>query len=815
MEIAVIVTIIGIVVTIVSIYFTIRYSKRKPEKVEVPPQEPDSPLLKISIAKLPVTEVLLLGRDEKLDLLDSTWQDEKTNILSFVAWGGAGKSALVNYWLTHRMAPDNYRGARRVFGWSFYSQGTREDRQASSDEFLVQALEWFGAPETAQSKKGPWEKALRLAELIQQYKTLLILDGLEPLQYPPGPMAGRLKDSGLQALLRQLSAHNPGLCIITTREKVEDINDAAGSTLKRIFLENLSTEAGIELLKNLGVKGTYKELKAAVEQFAGHALALNLLGSFLSTVHDGDIRKRDLIPRLTEEEQKGGHAKRVMASYEIWLKDTPELNILYIMGLFDRPAPGGAIDALRSAPAIAGLTDNLQNLSDTKWKFAVKRLRDLRLLAKQDKDNPDTLDCHPLVREHFGERLQEKNPSAWQQAHERLYEYYKNLPEKDLPDTLEEMQPLFAAVNHGCQAGQYTQTWEEVYWKRIKRGNEHYSTAILGAFGSDLSALAGFFDIPWSNPSSELSVHRQALVLSLAGFRLRALGRLKEAIQPIEAGMKASISQEDWVDAAQDAGNLSELYLTLGNITKSIDFAEDSVKYSDQSVKLEQKIVERTALADALHQSGKNKEAEKLFLQAEQMQTQHQPEYPYLYSIRGFKFCDLLLTKGQYQDVRKRVSKTLEWAKQQTLVAPLEIALDNLSLGRAHLLQAQKEKTGDFNQAADYLNQSVDGLRKAGQQDDLPRGLLARAALYRLKKVFDKAHTDLDEVKEISERDKQGVMKLYLTDYYLESARLCLAEGDKTAEATEHLAAAESLITETGYLRRSPELQALKSQIPS
>ena len=63
----------------------------------------------------------------------------------------------------------------------------------------------------------------------------------------------------------------------------------------------------------------------------------------MAVVHDGDIHRRDEIPALTEEEEKGGHARRVMQAYEIWLKDSPELlEILRLMGLFDRPAEAGA-----------------------------------------------------------------------------------------------------------------------------------------------------------------------------------------------------------------------------------------------------------------------------------------------------------------------------------------------------------------------------------------------------------------------------------------------------------------------------------------
>ncbi|MGH2578123.1 MAG: hypothetical protein ACRDG9_10315 [Actinomycetota bacterium] len=54
-----------------------------------------------------------------------------------------GKTALVKRWLD-RLKSNGWRGAQRVYGWSFYSQGTSDDGQASDDAFLNDALRWFG-----------------------------------------------------------------------------------------------------------------------------------------------------------------------------------------------------------------------------------------------------------------------------------------------------------------------------------------------------------------------------------------------------------------------------------------------------------------------------------------------------------------------------------------------------------------------------------------------------------------------------------------------------------------------------------------------
>ena len=68
-------------------------------------------------------------------------------------------------------------------------------------------------------------------------RTLLVLDGLEPVQNPPGPQEGRVREPSLQALLRELAAFNAGLCVITTRTPVADIADHEGSSAPRRELE--------------------------------------------------------------------------------------------------------------------------------------------------------------------------------------------------------------------------------------------------------------------------------------------------------------------------------------------------------------------------------------------------------------------------------------------------------------------------------------------------------------------------------------------------------------------------------------------------
>ena len=445
---------------------------------------------KISVARLPITAADVFGREEDIAFLDEAWEKQHVNVVTIVAWAGVGKSALVNHWLG-RMAAEHYRSAELVFGWSFYRQGT-SGQSASADEFLNAALTWFGDPDPRIGTA--WEKGERLAKLVANLRTLLVLDGLEPLQNPPGTQEGRVREASLQALLRQLAAFNKGLCVITTRLPVADIADHKQTSAPRHDLEHLSSDAGAKLLRALGVQGHEAQLRSASDEFSGHCLALTLLGSYLADAYNGDIRCRtEVSARLAHDVRQGVHARKVMESYQTWFGEGSELSVLRMLGLFDRPTDEKALEALLKPPPIRGLTESLSNLSQSEWRSVLARLRRARLLAGEDPHNPGQLDAHPLVREYFGEQLRSQRSEAWKECNGRLYNYYRALAPQ-LPDSFREMEPLFLAVICGCNAGLYREALHEVYIPLIQRGKASFAADFLGARGALLSVLVHFFE---------------------------------------------------------------------------------------------------------------------------------------------------------------------------------------------------------------------------------------------------------------------------------------------------------------------------------
>ena len=480
---------------------------------------------KISVARLPITGSDVFGREEDVAFLNDSWAKQEVNIVTIVAWAGVGKSTLVNHWLG-RMAAEHYRSAELVFAWSFYRQGTSGE-SSFADEFLDAALAWFGDLDPRIGTA--WEKGERLAKLVAHRRTILVLDGLEPLQNPPGPQEGRIREPSLQALLRELAAFNKGLCVITTRLPVADIADHEHTSTPHRELEQLSSDAGAKLLRAMGVTGQEAELQSASDEFGGHCLALALLGSYLSDAYNGDIRcRKEVSERLAYDVRQGVHARKVIESYQTWFREGPELSILRMLGLFDRPADEKALAALLAPPAIRGLTEPLTDLSPTEWRTILAKLRRARLLAAEDPHNPRHLDTHPLVREYFGEQLRTQGTEAWKESNRRLYYYYRTLAPQ-LPDSFRDMEPLFLAVICGCNAGIFREALHEVYIPRIQRGDAFFGAKVLGARGTLLVVLAHFFDRGrWDSPvvtgveGQCLTAEDQLFVLMQAGEYLTA-----------------------------------------------------------------------------------------------------------------------------------------------------------------------------------------------------------------------------------------------------------------------------------------------------
>ncbi len=228
------------------------------------PSPSSSPAIKTDIDRITrYAPEQLLGRETETAMLSAAWQQatastspgaaNRAHIISLVALGGEGKTALLARWVLDLAAQD-WPGCEAVFAWSFYSQGSEQHVAASSELFIDAALRFFGEAELAASNQSGMDKARQLAQVVGAQRVLLLLDGLEPLQYAPtAAMAGELRDGALAQLLRSLASHSLGLCVLTTRYSIPDLKAFWRTTAPEHPLTRLAVPAGVALLKLLGL----------------------------------------------------------------------------------------------------------------------------------------------------------------------------------------------------------------------------------------------------------------------------------------------------------------------------------------------------------------------------------------------------------------------------------------------------------------------------------------------------------------------------------------------------------------------------------
>lgn len=274
----------------------------------------------VNIRHLPEPTTALIGRKTELSQLTEAIKNPNKRLAIIVAAGGIGKSALTDEWLK-QIEAQKYYGKTRVFGWSFYSQGSH-NTFTNSQPFFSAVLPFLGITEIP---KDEIEKARLLARCLQQQPCLLILDGLEPLQYAENlqSMNGELQDSALKefiACFRQTAGKS--FVLFSSRQPLVELKKWQAEHYLSLDLKTLPHQDGAELLQALGVTGNAAERQAISQDLNGHALSLVLMGHLLSEHHQGDCRYANELPPLTsahgdsDAEKDSRHALRVLDYYD-------------------------------------------------------------------------------------------------------------------------------------------------------------------------------------------------------------------------------------------------------------------------------------------------------------------------------------------------------------------------------------------------------------------------------------------------------------------------------------------------------------------
>jgi tetratricopeptide (TPR) repeat protein len=754
---------------------------------------PALPVPAVDISYLPSASHSFVGRNDEVALALDAADNASTNVISITGVAGTGKTALINE-LVRRLAD---AAPREIVAWSFDASGIGRGEERSADAAVDYLCGRIG--ESLPLGLDALEQGRRLSLILQERPTVLIMDGIEKVQNTTASRFGTLTHPAMYALLRNLAYSNAGVCLVTSRLPVTDLDEFPPPGHIHIELGPLQPEAAIDLVRRLGLSGTDYELRSFCSDYDFHPLTITLVASAVAQLFDGDISQRAEIPFLAGDGLRD-KLREIVEWYERSVTDPIARAVLRSLGFF--PYGGSVSDLthlLGSAVAPQVAPDVSRHLTRADVRGGIAQLERLQIVNVRPGGG---LDAHPLVREVLQENLRATLPGAWVSGHRHLFNVgAADLSTTPLPLALADMAPLFRLLYHGCEGSKVDRALTEVYLPCIARGDADYCMQVLGAVSSDLYALRNFFVTEWTLLRPGVPEDLQAWIMHKAAFDLRALGRLEEAREAVELALALAESRNDWAMAAQASNNRARSALMLGRISEAVEAGRRAVSYADRSDDHFRQAAYRSNLGHYLAQAGMREEAGEEFAKSAALEDQLTQEGGAKRGdIRKNQYWDFLLWDGRRDEVLSEVRAVLPHTGGRLI----DVALDYLSLTSA-LLAANDPSGEELREAGDAVSEGVGLVRSAGRMYEVPRALVLRAAWQTAVGDVRASRASLDEAIQLA---VQFHFRLHHADALLQLARTERREGN--AEAAHQAAGmAVGIIDACSYRRRSDELAAL------
>lgn len=396
-------------------------------------------------------------RSGKTSQLVEWFNNKSIRAISITGIGGAGKTALLGYWLKH----DNSRIEPRIEGlfyWSFYAN-------KRVDDFLLELIRFLDQLEIDVNFK------LESLSPIQSFEKffhklppiLLLLDGMEVLQecVSEGKSYGSFIDATLRDFLQMVVyAKRPWLCISTSRFPLTDFNFVAGT--ENMCLTNLEADEGAEVLYNNGVLGASSERVAASQYLEGHPLALRIFAASLPKQRKTTPKKhlQEVFGRLDDENEFLNKLFRLLDFYSNTLSEIQE-SILETLALFRSPIPLRSIELI--VPTINQSFPTEAEVLKLTLITELGRLSSSGLAVRDSMVGGDVFSCHPIVRDYFRDRL--LNDTGGKAAIDIL----TSRPDELGIQGVSNLEPLLLATEALLHGGDI-QAAIEIYVTRFKKG---------------------------------------------------------------------------------------------------------------------------------------------------------------------------------------------------------------------------------------------------------------------------------------------------------------------------------------------------------
>ena len=671
-----------------------------------------------------------VGCEKMLETITDWYTNPEVRVGALIGWGGVGKSAIVRNWYdtleSNAIKPDG------IFWWGFY-------RNAYLELFLNALLRYVSQGQIEpESIKSTWEKTDRIKEYIHQGTYLIILDGLEQMQKSAsGDEFGQMIHRECTELLHYFADVPKGLCLITTRYPLKDLDEWHERSYKTLPLIDLSIPDSLLMLRSRGVKGREEDMREIITRYKGHALSLTSVAGYLNRYYAGDIKQAPEVEFVLSDRERFKDVNKLLRKYAEKMSE-PERIFLQIFSLFRQEVTEDDFAIVfRHKVKDTEFNKVLVRMHELDFRDLISGLVDWRLIS-YDKTKR-TYTTHPLLKGYFESDFDEKIKKL---CHKHIYQYFGEYAPKR-PETLEEMQPLFEQVYHGCSAGLYDEVCYDVYWEKIKRKNEYFITDRLGAWETDLSLVRTFFpegdfsQMPFVSEKSH-----QSLFLNEAGIALLYTGRPKESESLLVRRINLAIEDEVWEAASIGYQNLAELQFLTGEIERALSSAKKALGAAEKAEYDKYIVVSKACLARILHLQGKSEDAGKKFRQADELEGKRGGYR--LWGLAGVWYADFLLSLKRIDEAFELTEQNLELCQSENLTN--DISTCHRCLGAIERIMGNHEK------AEVHIQNAIEIARKIGMPYREIEALLESSRLHLDMERHEDAIRDAKEVLMICAR---------------------------------------------------------------
>jgi transcriptional regulator with XRE-family HTH domain/tetratricopeptide (TPR) repeat protein len=602
-------------------------------------------------------------------------RDATTYVLAVVALGGAGKTSVVERFLS-AIGDGPHPGG--VFVWSFYDD-------ARIEALLDQALAYFAPGRAAQ----PGERLAALEDALRGGGHLLVLDGLEVVQGTgaAGSTFGRVEDAGLRRLLAA-SARGLARVLCTSRVPLTDLAAWEGAGLLTLRLDALTEAEGLDLLARWGLTGGASELASLCARVGGHALSVAMIGSYAGAFLGGDAARARAIP-LEPAARDDLAARRLLSVLSAYAGALPaeERDLVARLALFPAGAPLDVLEAL--AQAGGGVAGALAGRDRDALARSLARLERLGIVHAAR--GGDRFATHPFLADYFRSLLgvppEQIHAVTRASLAARLDAHRAGATETTLLDAYEEL------LDHTRAAGHVVEAWG--IYQRGMGGFRHLGLR-LGEMGRALRVVRGFTE--GGDPARTapaLPLRTRARVAYELGLYAGALGDLPLALRSYRASNALMREAGSLEGLAVGLRTLAYTQRLTGDLAGALALAGTAVEVSQGTGALAE-VVRAVALrASILHDLGRVAEAAAGFAEARSLGDEPTAR-------RGLWEAEHALALGRVAEARAATLRNVEacrdlgWeghaAHGHTLLGLVALAADppDTADARRHLAEARR-----------------------------------------------------------------------------------------------------------------------------